>query len=652
MSQIIIVTTPQNSGLGTPLATAFTDTNRNFSELYARYQTEPPGSLTGRLGDIAGMYATDSLYFYYCFAEYDGISVIWAQVTQIGNISVSQLNNGSSNVVIAGSGANATISIAGTPNVAVFAADGLYAQGVVSATGNVRGAYILGNGSQLVGLPATYSNAEVAAYLPVYSGNISADTVVANAVSAVTVTGGNLVSQGTISATANIVTAGYFVGDFVGNIVGTLTNIPGPNGAVIFNDGNGNAAATAGLVFDNSGPNLLTVLGSVSATANVVADTVIASNITGTLTTAVQTAITTIGTLGVLSVAGNTQSGNLRTAGAVSATGNIFGNNITTLNDLNVGDAVSAVSYTGTTVSVVGNITGGNLITTGIVSAVGNVAGTYILGNGSQLTGMPIQYDNTNVAVYLAAFGANNISTTGNIISSTIISGELVGANLSVSGNVSATNTISATGTVTGGTLSSTGTVTGGNLATGGTVSAAGNIAGGNVSTVGILTVNSNNNNIAIVNGGSNGAGNIGSSTRYFNTVFAKATSAEYADLAECYTADAAYVPGTVLSFGGTAEVTQTDIDMDPAVIGVVSTNPAYCMNTGLKAQHVAEVALAGRVMCHVQGPIRRGQMMVSAGQGRARAEAYPIPGSVIGKALENFDSNGFGVIEVVVGRL
>jgi hypothetical protein len=74
-------------------------------------------------------------------------------------------------------------------------------------------------------------------------------------------------------------------------------------------------------------------------------------------------------------------------------------------------------------------------------------------------------------------------------------------------------------------------------------------------------------------------------------------------------------------------------------------------MNSQLEGEHVVEVALLGRVPCKVVGPVAKGDMMVSAGNGRARAEANPKLGSVIGKALENF-SGSEGVIEVVVGRL
>jgi hypothetical protein len=129
------------------------------------------------------------------------------------------------------------------------------------------------------------------------------------------------------------------------------------------------------------------------------------------------------------------------------------------------------------------------------------------------------------------------------------------------------------------------------------------------------------------------------------------ATSAYYADLAENYTADADYPPGTIMAFGGEYEVTQCNEDMSKRIAGVVSTNPAYSMNGGCQGEHISMVALTGRVPTLVTGVIAKGDMMVSAGDGRARAEANPTIGTVIGKALENF-AGGEGVIEVVVGRL
>ena len=114
------------------------------------------------------------------------------------------------------------------------------------------------------------------------------------------------------------------------------------------------------------------------------------------------------------------------------------------------------------------------------------------------------------------------------------------------------------------------------------------------------------------------------------------------------YSADADIEPGTVVCFGGEHEVTTCMQDADKKIAGVVSTNPAYLMNSD--ADGVA-VALQGRVPCKVTGAVAKGDMLVAAGNGMARAEENPAMGTVIGKALENH-AEGEGVIEVVVGRM
>ena len=116
------------------------------------------------------------------------------------------------------------------------------------------------------------------------------------------------------------------------------------------------------------------------------------------------------------------------------------------------------------------------------------------------------------------------------------------------------------------------------------------------------------------------------------------------------YAADKEYQPGTVVSFGGSAEITLSFTDSDTAVAGVISTNPAYVMNSQCSADITATVALVGRVPVFVLGPVTKGQLMVSAGNGRARAETAPAIGTVIGKSLENFEGES-GIIEIVVGK-
>ena len=148
-----------------------------------------------------------------------------------------------------------------------------------------------------------------------------------------------------------------------------------------------------------------------------------------------------------------------------------------------------------------------------------------------------------------------------------------------------------------------------------------------------------------------NATANIGNASNYFNRLFAQATTALYADLAEMYVSDADYSPGTVVSFGGNQEVTLTQVSSDPRVAGVISTHPAHTMNSGLQGEFTVAVALTGRVPTSVTGSVSKGDMMISAGNGFAQSCATPIIGTVIGKALQDFDGIS-GVIEIVVGRM
>jgi hypothetical protein len=157
-----------------------------------------------------------------------------------------------------------------------------------------------------------------------------------------------------------------------------------------------------------------------------------------------------------------------------------------------------------------------------------------------------------------------------------------------------------------------------------------------------------------IENSQANVTGNIGNSTSYFNTVFAKATSAQYADLAEMYVADADYVSGTVVEFGGDKEVTVSNTSHSTAVAGIVSTNPSYLMNATQTGEHVIAVALVGRVPCQVIGTFNKGDRLVAselAGVATVLDMSKYEPGCIIGKALESYASDSVGVIEVAVGR-
>lgn len=142
-----------------------------------------------------------------------------------------------------------------------------------------------------------------------------------------------------------------------------------------------------------------------------------------------------------------------------------------------------------------------------------------------------------------------------------------------------------------------------------------------------------------------------------YDTVYAQvfdgvATNARYADLAEKYLADQEYEPGTVLVFGGQAEVTHCATKDDRRVAGVVSTNPAHLMNADLEGVTV-NVALQGRVPCKVIGKVEKGDILVtSAYPGYAIVNNDPKVGTVIGKAVANKDDVEKGTVEVVVGRV
>ena len=129
------------------------------------------------------------------------------------------------------------------------------------------------------------------------------------------------------------------------------------------------------------------------------------------------------------------------------------------------------------------------------------------------------------------------------------------------------------------------------------------------------------------------------------------ATEALYADLAENYQADDTYEPGTVLVFGGSAEVTATNKTHDTRVAGVVSTNPAYLMN---KDSGNTSLGLTGRLPCLVKGPVDKGTLLVTSttpGVAQALNDAYYKPGCVIGKSMNTLTDSSIELIEIAVGR-
>jgi len=296
----------------------------------------------------------------------------------------------------------------------------------------------------------------------------------------------------------------------------------------------------------------------------------------------------TVGT--TLSVGGNVTGGNLVTAGVVSATANITGGNIITTNLVQGGN-----------VSAVGNVQAGNLRTTGIISATGtitsagNVAGTFFLGNGSLLTGLS------------AAVSVQKISNGTSEANIGVPNGN---ANISIAGTSNV-----AVFTTTGAILTG-------------------------------LAVPS------IDKTGTNAVGNIGSVSNYFNRIFATATTALYADVAERFEADEVLQAGTVVELGGTKEITRARQELSEKVFGVISTRAAYLMNGGAGGDDThPPVAVTGRVPVQVVGKISKGDRLVSAGNGVARSarpgEATAF--NVIGRSLVDKHTQELGTIEAIV---
>jgi len=138
------------------------------------------------------------------------------------------------------------------------------------------------------------------------------------------------------------------------------------------------------------------------------------------------------------------------------------------------------------------------------------------------------------------------------------------------------------------------------------------------------------------------------------NVVHALATSAQYADVAERFEADAPMATGAVVEVGGSAEITETTSELSDNVFGVISDQPAYAMNAlaGNSDSHPF-VAMTGRTPVRVTGEVTKGQRLVSSsvkGCARAAASGETIsPFHVIGRALESSTDAGIKLVNCAV---
>ena len=453
---------------------------------------------------------------------------------------------------------------------------------------------------------------------------------VAIATSVVGSAGGGSGAAGGSSTTVQFNSGGVLTGNsnFTFNYLTSTLTIS--SGNVITGNVAASSSITAPAIISNVATG--TAPFTVSSTTRVANLNVATSGVANTVNDAAQPNITSIGTLSSISVSGNANIGNIGTA-LITATGNVTGANLVTGGIVTAtGNVTGANLVTGGIVTATGNIRGGNLTTGGVISATGNAN----VGNIGATAGVF-----TTVAGSLTTNAQPNITSTG-ILASLSVSGNANIGNIGT-GLVSATGNATVLGIKTdnyyyanGVAISFAGAYSNSNVASY-LPTYTGNLAGGNLilANSALLTVGSNTNT--------------GTITGNWTLSTGSKLQATYADLAEYYEADQEYEPGTILMFGGDKEVTIAE-DATTRVAGVVSTNPAYVMNAGCAGLSVA-VALQGRVPTKVRGLIRKGDMMVSGGNGFARPSLSPQMGTVIGKALEDFDGIE-GVIEVAVGRL
>jgi len=323
---------------------------------------------------------------------------------------------------------------------------------------------------------------------------------------------------------------------------------------------------------------------------------------------------------------------------------------------------------TGTLVAnIEGNVTGSadTLTTARAIALSGDVVGTADF-DGSAGISISTTIQANSVALgtdttgnYVATItGGNGIASTG------ATSGEGIAHSLSVDladtttfasdGTASRAVVLDGSGNFSAGTITAalTGNVSGN--VTGSSGSCTGNSATATTATNVTVTANNTANEtvyITFVDGATGTQGietdtnlsyNPSTNTLSTSIFDGEASSAVYADLAEIYAADAEYSPGTVVKVGGIAEITQADPDAQ-YLAGVISTAPAYLMNSAADGE---AVALVGRVPVRVVGSINKGEAVFATHNGKASSNGA---GPIVGIALESNSDLGEKLIECLL---
>jgi len=310
---------------------------------------------------------------------------------------------------------------------------------------------------------------------------------------------------------------------------------------------------------------------------------------------------------------------------------------VSTLNQNTTGYAATVSSAAQPNITSVGTLTGLTVSSTISGSIDGSAASATTAGSVDN----SVTFNNSGSG---AASG-----TTFNGGTARTVSYNTVGAPSTTGTNASGTWGINVSGSAgSAGSATTAGTVT---------TAAQPNIT--SVGTLGSLTVSGTTNSGTLqsqtLTSGSNSTS--GSIIGDWTLTSGSTLNATYADLAEKYTADSDYEPGTVVVFGGDAELSVTGQHASHTVAGIVTTNPAQVYNaecTAGEGEFVVELALIGRVPCKVIGPVIKGDLIVTsenAGYGCAGDPENIKPGTIIGKAISDFNDGLDGVVEVLVGK-
>lgn len=317
--------------------------------------------------------------------------------------------------------------------------------------------------------------------------------------------------------------------------------------------------------------------------------------------------------------------------------------------------ALTATSSGGNTtfgsVNVTGNLSAGNLVATNNVSGNAATFNFITISSNANIGNANITYAEvgTLITQYIATANPANVQATGQL-----------NGTWTANGGGTANGVAGTAFYVTGGNLVISNTSSrglkcdnlmygnGANLFGGGAAYSNANVAsylpvyGGNIFTVQTQAT-------VITTGANTTAGNI---TGNWTLTTGSRLQATYADLAERFASDTEYDPGTVVQLGGAAEITAVKYELSEDVFGVISDTAAYLMNAGAGSDKThPPVAVSGRVEVKVIGKVNKGDRLVSAGNGIARAaktgEATAF--NTIGRSLTNKITDGEGFVEAIV---